>query len=286
MTPQMLFIFLISAALLGIRAHARGPRKSMYFYLVFTVFAVAALAVCGRIEACAPIEPLIIVLASGGLVMTAGTLFGEDKEPPQTRRTASESAPERSSGESNRAGRMAYVVTQFPQKKHSPIQREIEGLAAKGFAPTIFSLRPIRAETLAPAARKYLERTVCTRAIFSASLLGANFRWAVAHPLLYFGALAGLVRSCAANPAYMFRALAHFSRAAYFAEVAQREGIKHLHAHSADFPADCATIVSRLTGASWSLAARDSDIFLPNPSLPQKLRTAKFVVTTDRKSVV
>ena len=172
MIPKTLFIFLAAGVLLlAVVARSRSPRRWMYFNLVFAALAAGALALCRRAGITGQVEPLLVILGCGGLVMAAGTIFNrDDEEAAASKRSSARAKISETPPDSG----VAYIATEFPQQNHTPLQREIAALVARGLAPTVFSLRTVRAESLAPSTRSYLDRTVAARAFFSAALLGAQ----------------------------------------------------------------------------------------------------------------
>ncbi len=269
--PQLFYMLLLPFFFVGLFASFRGPLKPVFFYLIFVVMTLTVLVFYGNARMRAPIEPMIIILAAGGLVMAAGALWGEQKRKA-SRSDAVESGPAD-------PYRMAYIMSQFPQTYETFILREIEGLAAKGIRPTIFSLKRCKDDVVHPAARKFLSGTVYSPFLFSAALVRANINYIFKRPRRYFGALWRVLKSCASHPWYLVKALAVFPQSAYYASIVEEEGIGHIHAHWSTIPADSAMIIARLAGITWSVTAHAFDIYTANPSLIRKLRSAKFVVT-------
>src|SRR3989338_4988541 len=59
----------------------------------------------------------------------------------------------------------------------------------------------------------------------------------------------------------------------------RRDGVTHLHAHWATMPTSAAVLVSRWLNVPFSFTAHAWDIFVPNPSLKEKVRLAARVFT-------
>jgi colanic acid/amylovoran biosynthesis glycosyltransferase len=73
-----------------------------------------------------------------------------------------------------------------------------------------------------------------------------------------------------------------FLRAAFIANEARRLGLRHLHAHFANAPAETAQIAAALAGVPFSFTAHATDIYRDNVNgrrLADGLRSARFVVT-------
>jgi glycosyltransferase involved in cell wall biosynthesis len=179
-------------------------------------------------------------------------------------------------------GRIALVASQFPRYVDAYFLREIAGLASRGFRFRIFSLRGFGGKVIHAAARPFLAETVYAPFVFSWALLRANGRFVARMPGRYVGALLSVIVGSLRHPRGLLRALAVFPKTVYFAELIEQEGITHIHANWASHPAMSAWVMSRLTGASWSFAGHASDIYIDTAMLPQKIRSADFVVTCTR----
>jgi glycosyltransferase involved in cell wall biosynthesis len=77
----------------------------------------------------------------------------------------------------------------------------------------------------------------------------------------------------------LVKSLALLPKTLHFAELARAEGVDHLHAHWATYPANTALVVSRLTGIPWSLTCHAHDIFFEPLLLAEKLAETSFVLT-------
>jgi len=68
-----------------------------------------------------------------------------------------------------------------------------------------------------------------------------------------------------------------FLKAVAIAELVERRGIRHVHAHFANHPATAAWVVHRLTGIPYSFTAHANDLFAGPALLEEKVRDASFV---------
>jgi colanic acid/amylovoran biosynthesis glycosyltransferase len=78
---------------------------------------------------------------------------------------------------------------------------------------------------------------------------------------------------------YLVKSWSMIPYAIYVAELLKREGIEHLHAHWASYPATVAYLVKRWAGIPYSFTAHAYDIHMVQRMLPAKLEEAEFVVT-------
>jgi glycosyltransferase involved in cell wall biosynthesis len=107
----------------------------------------------------------------------------------------------------------------------------------------------------------------------------AALRALVSQPTQLAGLLVWLVRGCWRRPTALLKSLVFLPKAIRFAERARQEGIEHLHAHWATYPATVALVMSRLTGISWSFTCHAHDIFHDPSLLPEKLARTEFALT-------
>jgi len=188
---------------------------------------------------------------------------------------AARPAPARPVAERRHIG---YVLSLFPSYDETFILREIKALSERGVRLTIFSLRNDRQAVVQEDARPFLEATRHA-GYFSLDVLAATVRALVRRPVEVTSLVWLVLRGVWRQPELLLRSLVMLPKAFRFAEIAAEEGIDHLHAHWATYPATVALVMSRLTGLSWSFTCHAHDIFL-NPSLlAEKLERAEFVLT-------
>jgi colanic acid/amylovoran biosynthesis glycosyltransferase len=178
-------------------------------------------------------------------------------------------------------GSIAFVVSQFPRYVDAYFLRELTALAARGLQFHIFSLRGFRGKVMHDEARPLLARTVYVP-FFSWRFIRAHTSLFTRTPGRYLGALGILLRGCWRHPRMLFRALAAYPKAVYFASLVEAQHIAHIHANWATHPAMSALVMARLTGVPWSFTGHASDIYLHTTMLAEKIRAAKFVLTCTR----
>jgi glycosyltransferase involved in cell wall biosynthesis len=173
---------------------------------------------------------------------------------------------------------VGLVASQFPRHVDAYFLREISALAARGVRFRIFSLRTFKSDIVHAAARPFVADTVYVPFVLSWPLLRANGRFLRRNPGRYLRALAEVVSGCLSRPRSLLLSVAVFPKSVYFAELAEQEGLAHIHANWASHPAASALVMSMLTGIPWSFAGHASDIYVDGSMLRDKIR-AKFVVT-------
>ena len=70
-----------------------------------------------------------------------------------------------------------------------------------------------------------------------------------------------------------------FIKAAALAELVERLGVRHVHAHFIHHPATAAWAIHRLTGVSFSVTAHADDLFIGPALLREKVSASTFVAT-------
>jgi glycosyltransferase involved in cell wall biosynthesis len=177
--------------------------------------------------------------------------------------------------------RLAYIMGTFPALTETFVAGEIEALAGVGVPVALFSLRR-------PTGRHDHEQAegaaLADRTCYGSSLRGrelwtANGRALRRAPGRYLRALGAVLAHTALNPAHCLKSLVLFPIAVAFAERIRGEGITHVHAHWANYPATAAYVVSRLLAVPYSFTAHAHDATLIRSMMREKVRRAAFVMT-------
>ncbi|MBN8808846.1 MAG: glycosyltransferase [Sphingomonas sp.] len=146
----------------------------------------------------------------------------------------------------NPAGAVGYVMTHYPRNAQTFIAGEIDSVMATGMAVETFAMnRPDAVELAVPRAR---ERSAATHYLKDRPLgaIGDAIALTLRHPIGMARIKWLALTSAGGSPRRMARRLAHFVQAARVARVAQRQGIRHLHAHFGLAPATIAWFASRI----------------------------------------
>ncbi len=172
---------------------------------------------------------------------------------------------------------IAYLMSRFPHLPETFILREMNGLEQRGWALRLYPLMVQQQSIIHADAERWVPRAQRTPWV-SGALLKAQATTLVRHPARSVGTwlrtLAGYQRA----PSELVRALALLPKAPLMARRMQQEGVAHIHAHYATYPALIAWAIHRLTGISYSVTVHAHDIFVSQAMLAPKLRDAAFVV--------
>src|SRR6266540_6880645 len=171
---------------------------------------------------------------------------------------------------------IAVVVSRFPLITETFILRELIELEQRGQPVVLVPLIRERATIAHREARGWIERAHYTPYL-SWPIVRANLRALAERPLRYVGLLGRLIAGSLGSPSMLLKTLALWPKFVYLAEHLADAGITHVHAHFATHPATAAFVVSRLTGASYSITVHAHDIFVDRTLLGPKARHAAFV---------
>jgi glycosyltransferase involved in cell wall biosynthesis len=176
--------------------------------------------------------------------------------------------------------KLGYIIGTYPLISTTFIDREIDGLRARGFQIVVLSLRrPPHAVTQVPAYRGIVQDTMYLLPIAWLELIAAHIFFALTHPLAYWGLLVYLVTR--RHPSLRVRAktFLHWAEGVCAAYRLRRAGCEHFHAHFADRAAIVALCASRLLGKPYSLTAHANDLYVSPQLLAEKFKHAQFAVT-------
>jgi glycosyltransferase involved in cell wall biosynthesis len=183
------------------------------------------------------------------------------------------------------APRVLYVLSQFPCYDEAFLLREIHAVAER-LDTWVFSLRPSRDPVVHDEARALAPRTLSVAFLLSPRIVRAHLRLLRRRPRRYAAALGRLVAGNWRSPEFLLKNLAFFPKAGWLAAWAMDNGVTHLHAGWATYPASVALLVSDITGLPFSFSGHAHDIYLDTTQLAQKLRRAAFVTTCTASNAV
>lgn len=172
---------------------------------------------------------------------------------------------------------VAYLVSRFPSVSETFVVREMNEVAAVGRQQLrLLSLFSSSEPSVHDSARRWESGARRPGKLRS---LAAVAGWMVRRPVALGRIVAELIAAYGDRPAMLARSLATLGPAAVHARSASAEGVDHIHAHFAAYPALAALICKRLAGIPYSFTAHAYDIFVEQAMLPAKVSEAEFVVT-------
>lgn len=176
---------------------------------------------------------------------------------------------------------VAVVVSRFPLVTETFVLREIDELERQAQPVRLVPLLRERPAVVHPEVRPWLRRALFTPWL-SRAIVGANLRALTRYPGRYPGLLLRLVAGTVTRPGVLVRTLALFPKAVYLGERLEAEGVRHLHAHFATYPATVAWVASRLFGLTFSFTVHAHDLFVHRALLEPKVKEARFVRAISR----
>jgi glycosyltransferase involved in cell wall biosynthesis len=175
--------------------------------------------------------------------------------------------------------RLAYLMGTFPALTETFVLGEIEALGEAGVKVDLYSLRRPRTAHDRSQGEAMAAQTRYGLSLGRRALWAANLRVFAKAPRRYLGALASVAGRTALNPIHCLKSLGLFPVAAAFADAMARDGVEHVHAHWANYPATAAYVVARILGIPFSVTAHVYDATLVRSLMREKIRRARFVVT-------
>jgi len=176
---------------------------------------------------------------------------------------------------------VAVVVSRFPRLTETFILREIDELERQGQPVRLVSLLHERPPVVHPEARPWERRALYTP-FLSLPVLASNLRTLGRRPGRYAALLGRLILGTLASPGVLLRTLAFFPKAVHLGERLEAEGLRHLHAHFATYPATVAWVASELFELTFSFTAHAHDLFVDRALLRSKVAAARFVRVISR----
>jgi colanic acid/amylovoran biosynthesis glycosyltransferase len=173
--------------------------------------------------------------------------------------------------------KIAYIMSRFPNLPETFILREMIALEQQGWEVALYPLIVQNSSVVHADALDWIKRAKRIPWI-SAEVLTANFRQLLKHPIRYASLYLRVLTGNLPSWKFFFpRAVVMFPKTVRMAELMQAEGIQHIHAHYATYPALAAWIIHQLTGIPYSITVHAHDIYVDQTMLAPKVRDAAFV---------
>jgi colanic acid/amylovoran biosynthesis glycosyltransferase len=176
--------------------------------------------------------------------------------------------------------RVAYVVSRFPEVTQTFVLRELCAVASDSrLDVSLFTLFGGDISIIHSGAQSWLDS--CRQPKLRPAMRALSY-WARRRPWQLARLAGAVARDHAAEPSLLVKNLYTTLLALAIAREVEAAGITHIHAHFAAYPAQAAHVVSKLTGATYSITPHAYDIFVSQAGLSRKLRPASFVVAVSR----
>jgi colanic acid/amylovoran biosynthesis glycosyltransferase len=172
--------------------------------------------------------------------------------------------------------KIAYIMSRFPHLPETFILREMSMLEKLGWSVVLCPLIVQSSPLVHQDARAWVPRAE-RLPYLSRGVLAAVGRSFLSRPVVFLSLWGTVISSHWRQPRSLVRALALLPKMIFAATVLSRQGVTHVHAHYATYPALAAWVIQRLTGLPYSLTVHAHDLFMGTPMLEEKLGEARFV---------
>ncbi|MCC2673523.1 MAG: colanic acid biosynthesis glycosyltransferase WcaL [Ramlibacter sp.] len=174
--------------------------------------------------------------------------------------------------------RVAYLVNQYPKVSHSFIRREILALEAMGTSVLRVASRGWK-DALVDRADEEERRKTHYLLQHAGPLLSASLRVFLDSPRRFVQAARCAIGMARMSPRPWPVHLAYLVQACLLRELAQREGVAHVHAHFGTNGTEVAMLCARLGGPPFSFTVHGPEEFdMPaGLHLGEKVQAASFV---------
>jgi len=182
--------------------------------------------------------------------------------------------------------RIGYIFISFPKITETFTLREILELQKLGVRPELFSLlKPKHNSLIHPEAEALAKQTYYSPWILSLKLLYSHLYYFFHCPIRYFNILLKVTLSSVSQPVELAKTIAIFPKCVYFAYIARKLGLKHIHSNFASHNATCAMIIAELNKIEYSVTTHAYDIIYDKPLLRQRLSNAIFNATISKFNI-
>lgn len=173
--------------------------------------------------------------------------------------------------------KVAYIMSRFPHLPETFILREMVEMEKRGVEVALYPLIVQPQSVVHVEAQSWVQRA---RRLpwMSREILLSNWKQFIANPMLCVKLFLRILMGNFPSPKFLVRALLMFPKVVCMANLMRAEGVSHIHAHYATYPALAAWIIHKLTGISYSITAHAHDIYVDRTMLSPKIRDASFVV--------
>lgn len=155
--------------------------------------------------------------------------------------------------------KFAYMMSRFPKISETFVLYEILAIMEMGLQVEVYPLLKEHQKVVHSGVKK-VQPFVHYHGYFSGGILWSNVYFLLTAPFKYISLLIYLITGSIKSPQHFSKTIILFPKIVRIAHKMRKQGIDHIHAHFATFPAAAAMIIKRLTGIPYSFTAHGSDI--------------------------
>ena len=175
---------------------------------------------------------------------------------------------------------IGYIFITFPKITETFTLREILELQKLGVDLKLFSLLKPKPDSLIhPEAEELARQTYYCPWILSLKILYAHLYYLFHCPTRYLHIFVEVTLNSVKQPVELAKTIAIFPKSVYFAYIARKLGLRHIHSNFASHNATCAMIMAELNQIRYSVTTHAYDIIYEKPLLRQRLSHAIFNAT-------
>jgi len=181
--------------------------------------------------------------------------------------------------------KILVIVSEFPKVTETFVYRNIAEYRRRGHDAIVFYAKRFLPDEIVHEFARDTVRSAFTFGFFDRRAVGAMCRETLAHPGRQVALAAELLREHRKEPMRGAKAFAVVPKATALAAWCRENGIEHIHAEFAGFPATVAMLAARSSGIPFSFSAHANDIFVSQSLLLTKAREARFVRAISRYNI-
>ncbi|ULB11726.1 glycosyltransferase [Cereibacter azotoformans] len=181
--------------------------------------------------------------------------------------------------------KILVVVSEFPKLTETFVYRNIAEYRRAGHGVRLFYAKKHFPQELVHGFARETADSAFTFGFLAPQSLLALGREVVRHPVRQIRLWKILARSHRHEIGRGLRSFAVLPKSVALGHWCRSQGIDHIHAEFAGFPATVAMIAARVSGVPFSFSAHANDIFVSQALLPEKAAEARFVRAISRYNI-
>lgn len=183
----------------------------------------------------------------------------------------------------SRPASIAYITQSFPSLTTTFIYREVLALRRVGFDIATFAIWKPDVSRLSAESKDLVDSSFYALPVSRCKFFTAHLYLFFTHPIRYVSTFFFVLTRKGESWANRRRTFFHFLEAICLAVDAEREGIRHIHAHFTINAATVALIIARMLDISFSCTAHNI-FFTDRVILEEKLKRARFIIAISKYS--
>lgn len=181
--------------------------------------------------------------------------------------------------------KILVVVSEFPKMTETFVYRNIAEYRRRGHEAVVFYAKRFFPNEVVHEFARETVQSAFTYGFAAPRSIAALAREAATHPGAMFSLATEILSAHRTEPGRGARTFAVVPKSVALGHWCAANGVDHIHAEFAGFPATVAMIASRVSGVPFSFSAHANDIFVSEALLVEKAREARFVRTISEYNI-